>query len=149
MSHVSTTPRHIGHAMATPSRLELEQCLQMQMCSHGTSSTVVGLTRQAPHLRFRCADAAASPAGRRAERDGHRAQRGSGSVFVTHPRRPAREQPVVHELDERAGRERAELGRVELEAGRLALPPPHLGIGAEDAIAEEVPHGVTCCIDPF
>ena len=58
-------------------------------------------------------------------------------VFVTHPRRPAREQPVVHELDERAGRERAELGRVELEAGRLALPPPHLVVGAEDAIAEE------------
>jgi len=52
------------------------------------------------------------------------------------------EQPAVHELDERAGRERAELGRVELEAGRLALPPPHLVVGAEDAVAEEVPDGV-------
>ena len=56
---------------------------------------------------------------------------------------------MVHELDERAGRERAELGRVELEAGRLALPPPHLVVDAEDAIAEEVPHGVTWCVDPF
>ena len=73
----------------------------------------------------------------------------TGACLVTHPRRPAREQPVVHELDERAGRERAELGRVELEAGRLALPPPHLVVGAEDAIAEEVPHGVTWCVDPF
>lgn len=36
----------------------------------------------------------------------------------------------------------AELGRVELDAGDFALPPPRLVVGAEYAVPEEVPDGV-------